>query len=233
MDLPNVVAADSLPLDYKTLYKNNELILDQKVRAASEVSSLLEMVNGFICPSYYVCGHEGVSGRVLRNEGVKRSSVVYPAIIDDNHDDDDNNNNNNNNINSNIIEKGRRWNILKWDGIIRIAYLGRLSGERQPGLFLHTAKLLLLQNNNNNNDSKSKYMFYIAGSGTLKEALKLIIEEFNMDKYVIFVGELSKPEVTNFLKNIDIVINPRMVSLLNRNNFVVLDSIFVFILRFS
>ncbi|CAM9252953.1 unnamed protein product [Discosporangium mesarthrocarpum] len=83
-------------------------------------------------------------------------------------------------------------------GGIRVAFVGRLSFERSPGLFLHTARALL----------DILIHFLVVGSGPLSAFLEALTLELGLERYVEFCGSIAEGDMPAFLRTLDLVINP-------------------------
>ncbi|CAN0408038.1 unnamed protein product, partial [Laminaria digitata] len=77
-----------------------------------------------------------------------------------------------------------------------IGFVGRLSAERSPGLFLHAAK------------PSERIVFKVAGAGALTEHLVALSRQLGLSERVEFVGAVEASDMSLFLRSLDIVINP-------------------------
>lgn len=83
---------------------------------------------------------------------------------------------------------------------INIGFIARLSVEKNPGLFLLTARELLSQN--------PSLRFTMIGDGPLKESLQSMAAQLKILHVVHFVGWVDYDAMPSILRGIDIVVNP-------------------------
>ena len=87
---------------------------------------------------------------------------------------------------------------LGWDNKVIIAFIGRLSVEKDPLFALETFKIIL-------DSSKSFNLVYI-GYPALIDILKQKVKEYKIDNYVTFLG--LRNDIDVLLQGIDVVIMP-------------------------
>lgn len=81
-----------------------------------------------------------------------------------------------------------------------IFYHGRLSWEKGVDILMEAFGRYARNNPNTN--------IYLAGEGPQKKQLKDICSRLNLDKKIIFLGNINKEEILFFLKNVDVAIYP-------------------------
>ncbi|MEH7457962.1 glycosyltransferase, partial [Bacillus sp. JJ1127] len=83
----------------------------------------------------------------------------------------------------------------KKESIYKIGILARLSKEKNHQLFIKIAAVL---------KTKRDIMFYIAGDGPEKEFIEKEIENYNLQKSVKMLGNISEPY--EFIRNMDVLL---------------------------
>lgn len=140
--------------------------------------NLLKSVDMVITHSYYM-------KEIIKNYGVLKS-VVIPNALDDYWFQQ----NDKTTYIINSIDKNS----------FNIFYHGRLSWEKGIDILLEAIGYYIRDN--------PKTMIYIAGEGPQKKYLEELCLRFNINKNVIFTGNLGKEEIISFLKNVDVAIYP-------------------------
>jgi glycosyltransferase involved in cell wall biosynthesis len=142
------------------------------------IPDLLKSADMVITPSYYM-------DTIIKKYGVSKSTVI-PNAIDDfwfQH---------NNEVKhlKKVIDKN----------VFNIFYHGRLSSEKGVDILLEAVGNYIKDN--------PRVAVYIAGEGPQKTYLKKLCSELNIDKNVIFMGNICKDEIIAFLKSVDVAIYP-------------------------
>lgn len=89
---------------------------------------------------------------------------------------------------------------------LSLFYHGRLSPEKGVDLLIKGFHLFL----KNNNLFESKIKLYIAGDGEQKLNLKVLVDELNIDQYVVFLGKIPLVELKSYMISVNAAIYPSL-----------------------
>jgi len=142
------------------------------------VPTLLKSADKVITHSYYM-------NETIKNYGVSKS-IVIPNAVD--------------NYWFQQKEEVIHLNKLVNKNEFNIFYHGRLSWEKGVDILLEAV--------GNYARNNSKIMVYVAGEGPQKKYLKELCSKLDIDKNVIFLGNICKESIISFLKGADIAIYP-------------------------
>ncbi|WP_162198517.1 glycosyltransferase family 4 protein [Methanosarcina mazei] len=182
---------------YSTLIKRNKIIIQYHGDVRTELKSsykdirslihifsyiflpkLLKSADVVITHSYYMKG-------IIKRYGVPKIVVIPNAI--DNYWFQQNN-------------EARDLSTHIDKNIFNIFFHGRLSWEKGVDILLEAVGYYVKQN--------PKIKVYLAGEGPQKKYLKELCSKMDIDKNVIFLGNVSKEEIMFFLKNVNVAIYP-------------------------
>ncbi|AAM31803.1 glycosyltransferase [Methanosarcina mazei Go1] len=143
------------------------------------VPYLLRSANRVITHSYYMNG-------IITKYGVEKSIVIPNAINEYWYQKDV------------VYEKNSSTGINH--NLFNIFYHGRLSWEKGVDVLIEAFGHYTKNNPNTT--------IYLAGEGSQKKKLEDSCLKWNIDKKVIFLGNIDKEQITFFLKNVDVAIYP-------------------------
>ena len=86
--------------------------------------------------------------------------------------------------------------------ILRVAFFARLATEKNPGLFMMSAREVL--------DKNPYFQFVIIGDGNLRANLEELAHRLEITNAVEFLGMLAGDQLVAALQTIDIVVNPSL-----------------------
>ena len=86
--------------------------------------------------------------------------------------------------------------------IFCVAYFGRISIEKNPGLFLLTAREVL--------DNNPFVRFVVIGDGPLRQSMEELAMRLEIKDSVNFVGMLKGESLLGALRSIDVIVNPSL-----------------------
>lgn len=184
------------------LFGNNrglsaDLVLVQAARMAG-VTTVGELLNLFVDemsvpdvlvgPSYYAVEHSLLQATKNTKGRHPYTTVISPAVD---------------------LERFRpaadRFHSSKdgdRNGVIYIGFFARLSIEKNPGLFLLSARELLSQH--------PFCRFVVIGDGEVRQNLEELAERLQISWAMEFVGMLAGPQLVATLRRVDIVVNPSL-----------------------
>ena len=162
---------DSLMLRFFKLAKkaNVPVVLDLPNISVDDKIVELDVVERLIAPSHYVKASVDTSQLAVRAGSLSGVDVIYPVAVESEIDD-------------NLGLGSRAQNIR------RVGYLGRLSPERSPGLFIHLARYLISE------EPSVSWEFVVAGTGSLHGCLVELAGRFGVIDRMRFIGSLEKGE---------------------------------------
>ncbi|WP_055445305.1 glycosyltransferase family 4 protein [Lacinutrix himadriensis] len=90
-------------------------------------------------------------------------------------------------------------NALKKNDTFKIGCPGRLVSDKNHQTVIKAISGL---------KSKKNVALYIAGNGSYKQELETLVEQLGLNSQVVFLGNLSIPEMVAFYKSMDVVVLP-------------------------
>ncbi|KKG02324.1 glycosyltransferase family 4 protein [Methanosarcina mazei] len=187
---------------YSLLIKKERIIIqyhgDVRTELKSsykDIYSLVHILSYILLPNILksadmVVTHSDYMNTIIQKYGVQKSVVIPNAL--DNYWFQQNN--------ESIYLKSPNIKSPVDKNMFNIFYHGRLSWEKGVDILLETIGYYVKKN--------SKMKVYLAGEGPQKKYLMELCSKMNIDKNVIFLGNICKEEIMFFLKNVNVAIYP-------------------------
>ena len=99
--------------------------------------------------------------------------------------------------------------------VYRIGFVGRLTSEKSPGLFLRTARILELYKKKKTSSydiqqQPLEFEFVVVGDGPLRKAMEIISQRLGIESDITYVGWLDRTSIASMLQTLDVLINPSL-----------------------